>query len=105
MTDSTSSQADDQKARTAAVFNRAASTYDQVGPRFFAHYGLRLVELAQIPQGSVVLDVASGRGASLFPAVDRIGPSGRAVGIDLRRMVDDPLLARHARVFGETPDN
>jgi len=83
MTDTGSSEADKQKLRTAGVFSRAAPTYGEVGPRFFAQYGRRLVELAQVSQGSALLDIASGRGASLFPAAERIGPSGRAVGIDL----------------------
>ena len=65
------------------VFSRAASTYDRIGPRFFAHFGQRLVELAQITPGSYVLDVAAGRGAVLFPAGERVGASGRAIGIDL----------------------
>jgi ubiquinone/menaquinone biosynthesis C-methylase UbiE len=83
MTKDASSDQDDKKLTTVGVFSRAASTYDHVGPRFFTYYGHRLVELAQITQGSSVLDIATGRGASLFPAVDRIGPSGWAVGIDL----------------------
>lgn len=92
MTDNASSEADEQKTRTAGVFSRAASTYDQVGPRFFTHYGRRLVELAQVSQGSMVLDIACGRGASLFPAAERIGLRGRAVGIDLAdRMVEEAI--------------
>jgi ubiquinone/menaquinone biosynthesis C-methylase UbiE len=83
MTVTASSEADKRKIGTAGVFSRAASTYDQVGPRFFAHYGRRLVELAQVSQGSEVLDIACGRGASLFPAAEQIGLGGRAVGIDL----------------------
>lgn len=83
MTDETPSEADKQKLRTAGVFSRAASTYGQVGPPFFAVYGRRLVEFAQVSRGSAILDVASGRGSSLFPAAEQIGPSGRAVGIDL----------------------
>ena len=51
MTDSVSSEADQRKSRIAGLFSRAASTYDQVGPRFFTHYGRRLVELAQVSQG------------------------------------------------------
>ncbi len=65
------------------VFSRAAATYDRIGPRFFTHFGERLVELAQIAPGSDVLDVASGRGAVLFPAGERVGANGRVIGIDL----------------------
>jgi O-methyltransferase/aklanonic acid methyltransferase len=65
------------------VFSRAASTYDSLGPRFFAQLGQRLVEVSHVTSGADVLDVASGRGAVLFAAADQVGPDGHAVGIDL----------------------
>jgi ubiquinone/menaquinone biosynthesis C-methylase UbiE len=67
----------------AAIFDRAAATYDQVGPPFFTHFGHRLVELAHLAPGERVLDIATGRGAALFPASEAVGPSGRVTGIDL----------------------
>ncbi len=73
----------DKKEEIVGVFNRAASTYDRIGPRFFAHFGRRLVERAHIPAGATVLDVAAGRGAVLFPTAQQVGPRGRVVGIDL----------------------
>jgi len=42
-----------------------------------------IVELAQIPSGAHVLDVATGRGAALFPAAESVGTQGRVIGIDL----------------------
>jgi ubiquinone/menaquinone biosynthesis C-methylase UbiE len=94
-----SAQPDRQKHRVAGVFARAAPAYDQVGPRFFARFGSRLVELAQVRQGETVLDVACGRGASLFPAADGVGAAGRAVGIDLADgMIDE--LTRDIRARG-----
>jgi len=65
------------------VFNRAAATYDRIGPRFFTHFGQRLVDLTQVAPGAQVLDVAAGRGAVLFPVATRVGPRGRVVGTDL----------------------
>ena len=101
MTDSVSSEADQRKSRIAGLFSRAASTYDQVGPRFFTHYGRRLVELAQVSQGASVLDIASGRGASLFPAAERVGPTGRAIGIDLAEsMVEEAIHEIRLRGLG-----
>lgn len=70
----------DQK--TADVFGRAASTYDEVIP-FFATFGRRLVELAAVRSGDRVLDLASGRGASAIPAAERAGRDGRVVAVDL----------------------
>ncbi len=72
-----------EKEFIANLFGRAAPTYDQVGPGFFSHFGRRLVELAQVPAGSRVLDVATGRGAVLFPAAKAAGPDGKIIGIDL----------------------
>ena len=79
---------DDVAARIAAVFDRSADVYDSAIP-FFARFGHRLVELADVRPGDRVLDVACGRGASLFPAAEKVGPTGRVVGIDLApSMVD-----------------
>jgi SAM-dependent methyltransferase len=64
------------------VFDRAAPQYDSVIP-FFASFGRRLVEHARLRPGESVLDVGCGRGASLFPAAERVGPSGRVLGVDL----------------------
>ncbi len=72
-----------RKQKVSGIFSQVAGTYDRVGPRFFSHYGRRLVALAQIPSGAHVLDVATGRGAVLFPAAACVGPRGRVVGIDL----------------------
>ena len=65
------------------VFNRAASTYDRIGPRVFSHFGQRLVDVAYLAPGAHVLDVATGRGAVLFPAATQVGPHGQVIGIDL----------------------
>jgi ubiquinone/menaquinone biosynthesis C-methylase UbiE len=63
------------------VFTRSASSYERI--RYFPIFGEWLVEIAQIPEGAKVLDVACGRGAVLFPAAERVGTSGHVIGIDL----------------------
>jgi ubiquinone/menaquinone biosynthesis C-methylase UbiE len=75
----------ERKQGVAGVFGRAASTYDRLGPRFFSHFGRRLVELAQIPGGARVLDIATGRGAVLFPAAEAVRTGGYVIGVDLSR--------------------
>jgi SAM-dependent methyltransferase len=70
-----------RKAETAARFNRMATDFDPQGA--FAHFGQRLVEVVGVEPGQRVLDVATGRGAVLFPALERVGTVGDAVGIDL----------------------
>lgn len=71
------------KDHIIGIFSRAAATYDTVGPQFFSRFGRRLVELADIPAGADVLDIAAGRGAILFPAAEAVGPNGSVTGIDL----------------------
>lgn len=52
-------------------------------PPYWAYFGKRLVELAEIPEGAWVLDVGSGRrGTSLLPAATTTGPQGQVIGID-----------------------
>ncbi len=71
-----------RREESLRVFNQAASTYDQVGPGSFSYFGQRLVDLAEISSGAKVLDVAAGRGALLFPAAAKVGPTGHVTGID-----------------------
>ena len=71
-----------QETATKALFNKVSPDYDS-GPGYFAYFGRRLVELADIRVGACVLDIASGRGAVLFPAAARVGTGGEVVGIDL----------------------
>lgn len=89
----------------AAVFDRAADVYDTAIP-FFSRFGRRLVELGAVRTGEVVLDVASGRGASLIPAAEAVGAEGRVVGVDLaptmvKRLRGDleRLQLMHASVY------
>ena len=52
-------------------------------PDYWEYFGGRFVELAAVGAGLSVLDVGCGTGSSLFPAAERVGPAGRAVGIDI----------------------
>ena len=65
------------------MFSRVAPDYGRIGPPFFSHFGRRLVEVAEIPEDARVLDIASGAGAVLFAAAERVGPKGQVIGIDL----------------------
>jgi ubiquinone/menaquinone biosynthesis C-methylase UbiE len=70
-------------AETAAFYSRVAPRYAEEGPPYFASAGRRLVELAEVQPGDVVLDLGTGRGAVLLPAARQVGASGRAIGIDI----------------------
>jgi ubiquinone/menaquinone biosynthesis C-methylase UbiE len=76
-----SNETDASKRTTSGNFNRRAAGYDPRGT--FAHYGRRLVEHTGIEAGMRVLDVATGRGAVLFPALEQVGGTGEAIGIDI----------------------
>ncbi len=94
---SSESELEARKKGLAATFSRAAATYDRVGPRFFSHFGRRLVELADLKPGTPVLDLASGRGAVLFPAAETVGPEGTVSGIDLAPAMVAETAAELAR--------
>lgn len=72
-----------RKVRTRDTFNQVAADFDAGGSGCFAHFGRRLVEAAGVAPGQRVLDVATGRGAVLFPAAEQAGTTGVAIGIDL----------------------
>jgi ubiquinone/menaquinone biosynthesis C-methylase UbiE len=78
MTDDAASR----KSRARAQFNTIAPDYD-AGPGCFAHFGRRLAAAADIQPGHRVLDIATGRGAVLFPCAERLGSTGEVIGIDL----------------------
>lgn len=65
------------------VFDCAASQYGEKGCSFFNYFGKRLVELVPVAINTHVLDVASGKGAVLFPLAEKVGHSGKVVGIDI----------------------
>lgn len=71
------------KAWLQHVFDRAASCYGEKGCQYFDEFGRQLVALAQLKPGEKILDVATGKGAILFPASQAVGESGVAIGIDL----------------------
>ena len=74
---------EDFKAHISGVFSRASSAYDRTGPRFFSHFGKKLVDFARIPPGARVLDVACGRGAVFVPASTAVSATGQVIGIDI----------------------
>lgn len=65
------------------IFDGAAERYDREGPSIFRKFGEQLVQALNLVGGERVLDVATGNGAVLIPAAERVGRYGRIVGIDL----------------------
>ncbi|MEU8755806.1 class I SAM-dependent methyltransferase [Streptomyces chartreusis] len=89
------------KSGVTNAFKNAADSYDRGGVGFFTPMGRRLVELAAPQPGERVLDVGCGRGAALFPAARAVGPTGRAVGIDIADTMIEAARAEAARAGAE----
>lgn len=64
------------------LWDKVALNFGKVGPKYWDSFGLRLVELSTIGSGAKVLDIGMGRGASLFPAIHKVGKTGQVIGID-----------------------
>jgi len=65
------------------IFDGASSSYDRVGPSIFAKFGARLAGMIPLAPGTRLLDVATGTGAVVAPAAERVGPAGLVIGTDL----------------------
>jgi len=62
----------------------AAEVYEsRFVPAFFAEWAPHLVDFAGVAAGQAVLDVACGTGIVARTAADRLGATGRVVGLDL----------------------
>jgi O-methyltransferase/aklanonic acid methyltransferase len=64
-------------------WSRPLGVTDLTGPDYWDYFADRLIELANIKPGAKVLDVGCGTGSSLFPAVEKAGPRGYGIGIDI----------------------
>lgn len=74
---------DEQVAAVGRVFDAVSDAYDAVGVEFFGPIGAGLVDRLDPRPGERAVDAGCGRGAALFPLAERVGPTGRVLGIDL----------------------
>ena len=72
---------DDQERDIRADYHTMAERYDAL--RSMEICARRLVELAAIPPGAQVLDIATGTGWVALAAAEHVGPTGRVLGVDL----------------------
>jgi ubiquinone/menaquinone biosynthesis C-methylase UbiE len=71
---------DDFDAR--ATYDAASRDYEDASRDFWQYIPLRTVERLELQRGERVLDVPCGSGPSLLPAAERVGPTGRVIGVD-----------------------
>lgn len=77
------SKPNDKHRHITALYNQAASGYDQPALRFFQRVAQRLVELAQPQPSEHWLDTATGTGAAALCMADKVAPTGQVIGLDL----------------------
>ncbi len=87
--------------RLAALFDRVADTYENVGVPWFEPIAHGLVGAVAPQQGERAIDLGCGRGAALFPLAAAVGKDGHVTGVDLSpRMV--ALAGERAAELGLT---
>lgn len=74
-------------SKSISTWDKVALNFGKMGPKYWEDFGTRLVELSSISRGARVLDIGMGRGASLFPALDKAGKNGYVLGIDSSEMM------------------
>ncbi len=82
--------------RNARLFDALADSYDDVGVEFFGPIARGLLELLDPQPGETFADLGCGKGALLIPAAQAVGPSGRAMGIDV-----SPAMVSAARAAAD----
>jgi len=65
------------------IWSRPIGLSNSEGPDYWNYFGVRLVERAAIYPAAKLLDVGCGTGSSLFPAAEKTGARGYAIGIDI----------------------
>lgn len=58
--------------KSISTWDKVALNFGKVGPKYWDEFGSRLVELSSTSRGARVLDIGIGRGASLFPALNKV---------------------------------
>jgi ubiquinone/menaquinone biosynthesis C-methylase UbiE len=85
------------KIKAAAAYNSASDHFDAAPLAFWDRTGRRTIERLMLHPGAAVLDVGCGSGASALPAAERVGPSGRVIGVDLADRLLDLARAKAAQ--------
>jgi ubiquinone/menaquinone biosynthesis C-methylase UbiE len=65
------------------VYSRLASAKVPESPNYWQYFGSQLIEHARTPEGATILDVGTGTGSVLIPAVKRATIHGLGIGVDI----------------------
>jgi ubiquinone/menaquinone biosynthesis C-methylase UbiE len=72
-----------------STYDEASADYEEACRKYWQYMSTRTVERLNLAPGERVLDVPCGTGAALLALAERVGPSGRVVGLDYaERMVE-----------------
>lgn len=86
------------KQWVSKVFDCAANQYGEGNCSFFNYFGKQLVKHVPVVANWQALDIATGKGAVLFPLAEKVGPSGKVVGIDIsKQMLAETSIAVQKR--------
>lgn len=89
------------RLKAATTYDAAADHYDDPRLAFWDRHGRRTVELMELSEGSRVLDVGCGTGASALPAAATVGSAGHVTGIDVaEKMLKRARAKAKARGLG-----
>jgi ubiquinone/menaquinone biosynthesis C-methylase UbiE len=64
------------------TYDAASTDYDDAARDYWAYLALRAIDRLALVTGERVLDVPCGTGFGLVAAAERVGPTGRVVGLD-----------------------
>lgn len=71
------------KHQMSELYSKVSGTYGETRHDFFSDFGKCCFANLTINEDARILDVATGKGAMLFPALDKTGHSGKVYGIDI----------------------
>jgi ubiquinone/menaquinone biosynthesis C-methylase UbiE len=93
----------DAQRRAAFAYNAAADFYDASPLGFWNYFGRKTIERLSLQNGSRVIDVCCGAGASALPAAEFVGPEGKVIGVDVAQSLLELARAKAAqRRLGNT---